>query len=366
MNRLISVGPAGVDRDEPRVNDRRIILANLLACFAIAVLLWSVIPAFSKHTFIDVLVHSEIIGTIACALILWFRHLFMGVEGRLRFLQFVAYPLIVLFSYVIGTLLARLLIGAPFSLQAVFGGHAAMVSLLTTVTAALLGSLFFITREQMGRLKLRAAQEEQRAATAQLAMLRAQIEPHMLFNTLANLRALISVDPERAVSMLDRFNDFLRATLYGSDRLTQSLAHEFEILTNYLELMKIRLGSRLTYQTDLPADLAQLTVPSLLLQPVVENAIKHGIEPAVQGGQIRIRAALVATDTGQVLELSVLDTGIGFQSSSDASVTGPGGFGLHSLRERLALRNHHRASVEVQSPPTGLPSGTEVVIRIPQ
>lgn len=352
-------------RDQTPSNALRIVLANMLVCVAIAVFLWLVIPAFSSVTFIDVLVHSEVIGTIACILILSFRHLFTGVEGAWRALQFVAYPLIVLFSYVVGTLVARLIIGAPFSLQAVFGGHAAMVSLATTVTAAFLGSLFFVTREQLGRLKLRAAQEEQRAATAQLAMLRAQIEPHMLFNTLANLRALISVDPDRAVTMLDRLNDFLRATLYSSGRLSQTLAHEFEILTNYLELMKIRLGSRLTYEIDLPHELAQISVPSLLLQPVVENAIKHGIEPAVSGGHIRIRAQIKNTDAGAVLELSVLDTGIGFQSSA-GSAAQPGGFGLHSLRERLALRAQHRATVEVESPPAGLPSGTIVVIRMPQ
>ncbi len=357
---------------------RRILLINVFACAVIAFFLWWFVPAFSNFRFLDVLAHSEVIGMLTCGLIILFRHVFEGINSWWRWLQFLVYPLIVVFSYVAGTAIARFLIGVPFSAEEVLGGSGALVSFATTLIAAVLGTLFFVTREKLSQLKLRAAQEEQRAVTAQLAMLRAQIEPHMLFNTLANLRALITVDPDLALVMLDRLNDFLRATLNSSNQLSNKLSQEFGILENYLELMKIRLGARLTYSIDLPASLGPVSVPSLLLQPVVENAIKHGIEPSVNGGHISIAAALINDGAGDELRLTVIDTGIGMATDSpagnlardcsvpDGSETASGGFGLYSLRERLDLRTQHKAQVFVDSPPAQMASGTQVVIRIPQ
>jgi Histidine kinase len=174
---------------------------------------------------------------------------------------------------------------------------------------------------------------ERQASEAQLKLLQSQLEPHMLFNTLANLRALIATDPQRATQMLDSLNNYLRSTLSASRATLHPLSAEFDRLRDYLELMSIRMGPRLTYTLTLPPELAAHPVPPLLLQPLVENAIKHGLEPTVAGGQVTVSASAI----GGVLTLEVCDTGGGMQSTStDASSDiSAKGFGLTQVRERL-------------------------------
>lgn len=180
------------------------------------------------------------------------------------------------------------------------------------------------------------AEDLRRQATeAKLKLLETQLEPHMLFNTLANLRALIQTDPPRAVAMLDRLNDYLRATLRGSrtdaGAGTHTLADEVARLGDYLELMAVRMGPRLAFGFDLPAGLRSHPVPPLLLQPLVENAIRHGLEPRVDGGRIDV----IARQEGQTLRIDVADTGVGMAPDAHRPDT-EGGFGLAQVRERVA------------------------------
>ena len=158
----------------------------------------------------------------------------------------------------------------------------------------------------------------------------------MLFNTLANLRMLIGTDPERAQEMLDRMIAYLRATLSASRSTEHALEHEFERLRDYLELMAARMGPRLAYTLDLPDALRTAPVPPLLLQPLVENAIRHGLEPQVQGGHITVRAYTRPAPGGQtLLVLEVADTGAGLPAQLPAPSPGRS-FGLTQVRERLA------------------------------
>ena len=168
---------------------------------------------------------------------------------------------------------------------------------------------------------------ERLATETRLKLLESQLEPHMLFNTLANLRALIATDPPRAIDMLDRLNAYLRATLAASraDAQAHTLAREFERLDDYLSLMAVRMGPRLRYRLALPPGLAAHPLPPLLLQPLVENAIRHGLEPAVAGGEIEVSAS----QQGGALQLSVRDTGVGHDGPPQP------GFGLTQVRERL-------------------------------
>ena len=171
------------------------------------------------------------------------------------------------------------------------------------------------------------------ATETQLKLLQSQLEPHMLFNTLANLRALIATDPERATQMLDSLIDYLRATLQASRSTSHSLQHEFDRLGDYLALMHVRMGPRLTYTLELPADLAGQSVPTLLLQPLVENAIKHGLEPKIEGGSI----AVSARRDGDNIVLDVIDSGAGLKDGS--------GFGLTQVRERLQATYGNHAAI---------------------
>ena len=203
--------------------------------------------------------------------------------------------------------------------------------LVTGLIPAVAITYFFQSREVIANQKAEVERAERQAAEQQLKLLESQLEPHMLFNTLANLRALIGVDPERAQAMLDRLIAFLRASLAGSRVGAQTLALELDRLRDYLALMEIRMGARLTTSLALPADLADALVPPFLLQPIVENSIKHGLEPKREGGRIEV----TAERDGAALVVRVRDTGVGAASALAEPTTG-GGFGLDHVRERLA------------------------------
>jgi sensor histidine kinase YesM len=206
-----------------------------------------------------------------------------------------------------------------------------------TVSSVIVSALFVLFFYQRGHAESLARQ----AREAELRALQSQLEPHMLFNTLANLRVLIGLDPPRAQAMLDRLIAHLRATLNASRRATQPLEAEFAHLDDYLALMAVRMGPRLAVRLDLPAELAAQPVPPLLLQPLVENAIKHGLEPKVEGGRIEVRARR----EGGVLHLSVRDTGVGPGAPPAA---GGSAFGLEQVRTRLATLYGSRATLTLR------------------
>ena len=161
------------------------------------------------------------------------------------------------------------------------------------------------------RYRARWKQEllQARVTEAQLKLLQGQIEPHFLFNTLANVQSLIDFDPDRAKLMLERFTDYLRASLGQLRGESTTLANEFAMLEAYLGLMQLRMGERLRVQLDLPAELHGIELPPLLAQPLVENAIHHGLEPTIAGGTVSVsarrqdgRLCIEVTDDGQGLD----------------------------------------------------------------
>ncbi|AVS85566.1 sensor histidine kinase [Paracidovorax avenae] len=222
-------------------------------------------------------------------------------------------------------------------------------AVLTTVLACVAVSLFFYAQGKSRYLEGRIAQAQRDTAEARLKLLQTQLEPHMMFNTLANLRALIGADPPQAQAMLDHFIAYLRATLGASRAAAHPLADEFALLRDYLELMAVRMGPRLSYALDLPESLEAVSVPPLLLQPLVENAIRHGLEPQVEGGRIEVTARL-APGPSPRLELSVLDTGAGLRPGRAGHGASPGSgsrFGLAQVRERLATLEGPRATLDL-------------------
>lgn len=202
------------------------------------------------------------------------------------------------------------------------------------------------------RERSRVAELQRQASDAQLRSLQAQIEPHFLFNTLANVVSLVDVAPDKARLMLERLIDLLRASLAASRSDRTTLGQEAELVAAYLDILGIRMGERLRYTIDVPAELAGAPIPPLSLQPLVENAIKHGLEPKVAGGSVR----LVARNSGGTLQLDVEDDGLGFAPSV------AGGVGLSNLRERLASHYGDRARIVIED----LGSGTRVRLTIPQ
>src|SRR6218665_656348 len=180
--------------------------------------------------------------------------------------------------------------------------HALSVMLISLIPGLGL-TFYFVARGRLDAAETRAQTAQRLAAENQLRLLESQLEPHMLFNTLANLRVLIGLDPVRAQAMLDQLIAFLRATLSASRSGSQSLREEFVRLEDYLALMQVRMGARLRPVFELPPELAEREIPPLLLQPLVENAIKHGLEPSIEGGELRVSARL----EGEQLVLEVRD-----------------------------------------------------------
>jgi sensor histidine kinase YesM len=173
-------------------------------------------------------------------------------------------------------------------------------------------------RRQREVLTLRT---EKMAADMQLAVLQAQIEPHFLFNTLASVRSIILTEPERAAATVDALSDYLRSTLprlrdAAAAMEMPTLGAQIEICKNYLALMKIRMGGRLDFRIDVPGEAAGAPFPPLLLLPLVENAIKHGIEPKPGPAFICIRAIL---DDGE-LNVMVEDDGLGLRAETGSGV----------------------------------------------
>ncbi|MES2130395.1 MAG: histidine kinase [Pseudomonadota bacterium] len=303
--------------------------------------------------FFENLVISMCIGTLAFLVIDGLRLLIWGTDRQPNWLWF---SLIVIGAVPIaqygGRALGFLLLG--LSLSGVTSGRP-MGMLLFTLIAAAGVTFYFYNRERLFQAEAVIAKERANAFQAQLQMLQAQIEPHMLFNTLANLQGLIAIDPARAQAMLEQLIQYLRATLSASRADSTTLGQEFALMDAYLGLMAVRMGPRLGYTLDLPDALRGRAIPPMLLQPLVENAIAHGLEPKIEGGHITISAR---ADAG-TLTLQVADTGRG----PGAPAGKPGtGLGLSNTRARLDALFGKRAALTLEP---GTPAGAIVRLTLP-
>ncbi len=237
-----------------------------------------------------------------------------------------------------------------------------------TVRWAVLGS-FLALVDTFRRRRLQAstrarevlvAQAALQAQTelAQMQLLEAQIEPHFLFNTIANLRRTWNVDPALGLRMHDNLLRYLRAALPQMRTAEGTLAEEAALVRAYLELFSLRMGARLAFAIDVPAALAGHAFPRMMLITLVENAIKHGLMPSDQGGTVRVEAR---AEAGRLV-VSVSDDGVGF----GAADTGGTGVGLVNIRARLATQYAGAARLRIESASAGTESrGVRASICIP-
>ncbi|OYQ40747.1 hypothetical protein CHU94_06285 [Rhodoferax sp. TH121] len=288
------------------------------------------ITLFGEHSLWDNLVYSQCIGLSIGAAIDVGRFLFLhDWSTQMRRLVAIV-PIGVVLGFFFGNFVADLILGGTALHYWVTSPHKAWGMLFLSLVAGTVLTHEFVSREVLAVEREKAETARRQASEAQLRLLEAQLDPHMLFNTLANLRALIALDPPRAQTMLDHMIDYLRATLSASRAdpgRPHTLADEFARLQDYLELMAIRMGARLQFTLELPDALRQHPVPPLLLQPLVENSIQHGLEPKVEGGRVRVSA----TRQDDLLCLEVEDTGLGLPPADSRRK----GFGLQQVQDRL-------------------------------
>lgn len=206
-------------------------------------------------------------------------------------------------------------------------------------------------RERIQREKIKRLTIEKKVVETNLRLLQAQIEPHFLFNTLSNILSLLDTDVDRGKVMIGDLIAYLRISLCKTREEMATIGQELEMIRAYLDIFKIRMGERLTYAIDIPDPLRGIPFPPMLIQPLVENAIQHGLEPRIEGGDIRIAASAFP---GR-LRIDVADSGLGFLEGSHWGV------GLTNIKERLdALYDGKARLILGENRPNGFLASIEV------
>ena len=329
---------------------RRVAWTVVLAAGAAASVVW-----FFQNTYWDLLLSALCMGfsimlTITVAGNL--RQTFMPREG--------AQLLAVVFGSFLGILVVGIVKGRD--LAEMFTERLWGVTITTSlgigfccvITAAM------ILREQRSRMQsdlLRAEAEkhrlEKQVMEAKLQVMQAQVEPHFLFNTLANVQHLVEADAKAAGKMLENLIRYLRIALPQMRESSSTLGREMDMAAAYLEIFKIRMGARLDYTMNLPADLREQEFPPMMLITLVENAIKHGLDPCCDAGTVALSAEL---KDGKLV-VRVADTGQGFQPKKG------GGVGLANIRERLSTLYGKAAKLTLEE---NQPRGVVSTIELPQ
>jgi two-component system LytT family sensor kinase len=231
-----------------------------------------------------------------------------------------------------------------------------VVSFLVFYALLVMIALVIVSREDIARKTIEATRLDEQITRAQLTALRRQMEPHFLFNTLNSITALVRDHRnEDAVRMIVALSEFLRRDSEGAHRAQVTLAEEVEYLQRYLDIQRLRFGSRLEATVDVPPDIQRARVPSLLLQPLVENAIKHGIARHAGGGSIKV----VGSRRGGTLELTVYNDGSSDVLNEHAVRSG---IGLDNLRTRLSILHPNLSDLRLRSTDSG---GVEVLVTLP-
>ncbi len=327
---------------------RRILLAMLLTTIATVI----VKPYFSYNVDFWYLW----IRLFIVAVVMLFAYILGGTlharlqPARMRIEQAQFFALIA--GAVVGTIVSGLVIGRSLSEmvtnQAIFWGMVIFTG--AGIALGVLATTLLVYRERAARAAADIAKGdaerhelEKQVLEARLKLMQAQIEPHFLFNTLANVQHLVEANPPLAARTLESLITYLRAALPEMREGGTTLGREAEMARAYLEIQQLRMGPRLTFTVEIPEDLRSAAFPPMMLLTLVENAIKHGIDPLQQGGEIRVWAEMAGDGA---LDVCVADTGQGLSHSNGM------GIGLRNIRERLTAlyRKNAKLLLEENSP----------------
>ena len=272
------------------------------------------------------------------------------------FSQFALVTICVVAGAISGSYIASHLIHHKF---ADFKGQVPSQMIIIAVILGFVISFGFVIYEKYMAFKLSAKDEklkrlslEKEKLNADLKLLQAQVEPHFLFNTLSNILSLIDSDSKKGKKMLENLTQYLRISLIQSRKSHNTLANEIYMIKTFLDIFKIRMENRLSYKIDIPDDILEIQIPPMIIQPLVENAIKHGLEPKIDGGKIIITAFV----RKKILTLEVADTGMGIQEKSVSGV------GTGNIKKRLKALYGDNASLYFEELS---PMGLKTIVEIP-
>jgi two-component system LytT family sensor kinase len=233
-----------------------------------------------------------------------------------------------------------------------------VVTILGTYGAAMLGIVLPLKVWNNSRNERKLEVQQVMLTEARLAALTRQINPHFLFNTLNSVSSLIRVNPDQARSMILKLSNILRRLLRKQENFA-SLREELQFIEDYLAIEVVRFGDKLKFEREIDARSLDVLVPSMVLQPIVENSIKHGLSPKVEGGRIRISSKAM----GNRLLLTVEDDGLGIEEEKLVHLFEQQGIGISNVNERLKVLYGNEFRLTIHSSPG---QGTRTEIELPQ
>ena len=259
----------------------------------------------------------------------------------------------------IGVQIGFFILHQIFSVTLIQPGKSLFQAIILAITFGGLAWYFFyskarikVSNEVIQEEKIKRLASEKEALEANLRLLQAQIEPHFLFNTLSNVLSLIDTDQAKGKSMLVDLIQYMRTSLSRTLPEATTLDQELNMIKAYLNIQKIRMGERLHFNIELPDAVRKLPFPPMLLQPLVENAIKHGLEPKMEGGEITIKVL----KKNDLIRIEVMDTGLGFPSFQKVGV------GIGNVRERIKLLYGEKGRLILEE---NEPNGVRAIIEVP-
>ncbi len=297
---------------------------------------------------------------------------FLAVLSVFRPKSLTKQMVLITFSILAGTIISQILLTMVLDVYGIFShlylGLSFRDTLMETnfvgeifhsmcALSALYGIVFYFDwanamEQNIHNEKVKRITTEQKAIESHLKALNAQIEPHFLFNTLANILNLLDTNLKKGMEMQNDLIRYLQSSLTKIRLDVSTLGQEMEMIQAYLNIFKIRMGDRLNYIINIPETLKDIEFPPMLIQPLVENAIKHGIDPKIEGGEISI----TTDETEDVLRLEVSDTGVGLQNSNNANI------GLSNIQDRLkAIYGKNGRLILKENKPSGLKAIIEIV-----
>ena len=328
---------------------RRVVWVTVICMVATGTVVW-----MFMNTYLDLLLTALCVGYTSMVL--------FTVAGNLRqarlpreAMQVIA----VIAGSVLGTILAGFVKGRDLSqmFSERLGGVAISMGLGIGFGCVVVATVILRAKHDRDQARIAQADAERRllernVLEARLQLLQAQVEPHFLFNTLANVQHLVETDPKAAAGMLDSLIRYLRAALPQMREGATNLGREVDMARAFLDIHRVRMGSRLHYRIEVPESLRAASFPPMMLISLVENAIKHGVDPCCDEGTITIRAV----DGQGRLMVSVADTGEGVKPTKG------GGVGLTNIRERLKALYGSSARLVLEE---NVPRGVVAVIEVP-